>query len=161
MGAALSTAAIHFEPEAYQVTHGRPMGRHFAGHGFLSAFARHSSQDTVTGYVRDAKLGQSFCDFIKEFRPGSSPDFILASDPGRLRQVGCLFTPSPINTAQTWQRELHGAGSWSLCGVNHTLSSARAMDGLTSLLTAAVQPWDAIICTSTASRAVIETLFSR
>nr|WP_246742395.1 glycosyltransferase family 4 protein [Microvirga splendida] len=35
------------------------------------------------------------------------------------------------------------------------------MDGLTSLLTAAVQPWDAIICTSTASRAVIETLFAR
>nr|WP_246408190.1 glycosyltransferase family 4 protein [Microvirga lupini] len=35
------------------------------------------------------------------------------------------------------------------------------MDGLTSLLTAAVQPWDAIICTSTASRTVIETLFTR
>nr|WP_246718634.1 glycosyltransferase family 4 protein [Microvirga terrestris] len=35
------------------------------------------------------------------------------------------------------------------------------MDGLTGLLTAAVQPWDAIICTSTASRAVIETLFAR
>jgi alpha-maltose-1-phosphate synthase len=45
--------------------------------------------------------------------------------------------------------------------VNHTLSSARAMDGLTGLLTAPVQPWDAIICTSTASRAVIETLFAR
>jgi len=35
------------------------------------------------------------------------------------------------------------------------------MDGLTGLLTAAVQPWDAIICTSTASRAVIDTLFTR
>jgi len=35
------------------------------------------------------------------------------------------------------------------------------MDGLTSLLTAAVQPWDAVICTSTSSRAVIETLFGR
>ena len=37
--------------------------------------------------------------------------------------------------------------------MNHTLSSARAMDGLTGLLTAPVQPWDAIICTSKASRA--------
>ena len=155
------TAAIHFEPEAYQVTHGRPMGRHFAGHGFLSAFARHSSRETVTGYVRDAELGQSFSSFIKEFRPESSPDFILASDPGRLRQVGCLFTPSPINTAQAWQRELHGPRSWSLCGVNHTLSSARVMDGITEMLTAPVQPWDAIICTSNASREVIRTLFAR
>ncbi len=155
------TAAIHFETEAYDVTHGKPMGRHFAGHGFLSAFARHSSDNSPSGYVANAKLGGEFCSFIKKFRPESSPRYIAAAKAGALRQIGCLFTPSPINAAQTWQRELHGPRSWSLCGVNHTLSSARAMDGLTGLLTAAVQPWDAIICTSKASRAVIETLFAR
>jgi alpha-maltose-1-phosphate synthase len=155
------TAAIHFEAEAYQVTHGKPMGRHFAGYGFLSAFARYSSQDTVTGYVRDEKLGQSFCGFIREFRPESSPDFILASTLGGLRQAGCLFTPGPLNVAQAWQRELHGPKSWSLCGVNHTLSSARVMDGITEMLTAPIHPWDAIICTSTASREVIQKLLSR
>jgi glycosyltransferase involved in cell wall biosynthesis len=155
------TAAIHFETEAYDVSHGKPMGRHFAGHGFLSAFARHSSINDPVGYVSNSKLGGEFCSFIKSFRPESSPRYIMSAKAGALRQIGCLFTPSPINAAQTWQREFHGAGSWSLCGVNHTLSSARAMDGLTSLLTAAVQPWDAIICTSIASRSVIETLFSR
>jgi starch synthase len=155
------TAAIHFETEAYDVTHGKPMGRHFAGHGFLSAFARHSSDNSPTGYVANAKLGGEFCSFIKSFRPESSPRYIAAAKAGALRRVGCLFTPSPINVHQTWQRELHGPRSWSLCGVNHTLSSARAMDGLTGLLAAAVQPWDAIICTSTASRSVIETLFAR
>ena len=45
--------------------------------------------------------------------------------------------------------------------MNHTLSSARAMDGLTELLTAPIQPWDAVICTSMASREVIEKLFAR
>jgi len=155
------TAAIHFETEAYDVTHGKPMGRHFAGHGFLSAFARYSSENDPVGYVGNPKLGEGFCSFIKSFRPESSPRYIVTAKAGALRQVGCLFTPSPINAAQTWQREMHGPRSWSLCGVNHTLSSARAMDGLTGLLTAAVQPWDAIICTSTASRAVIETLFAR
>jgi glycosyltransferase involved in cell wall biosynthesis len=155
------TAAIHFETEAYDVTHGKPMGRHFAGHGFLSAFARYSSNDVPVGYVSKAKIGDDFCSFIRQFRPDSSPRVIPAAKAGALKHVGCLFTPSPINAAQTWQRELHGPNSWSLCGVNHTLSSARAMDGLTGLLTAAVQPWDAIICTSTASRAVIETLFAR
>ena len=147
------TAAIHFETEAYQVAHGKPMGRHFAGYGFLSAFARHASGQTVTGYVKNAKLGDEFCRFIKDFRPDSSPDYIVAAKAGALKGVGCLFTPSPINAAQAWQRELHGSRAWSLCGVNHTLSSARAMDGLTGLLTAPVQPWDAIICTSNASRA--------
>ncbi|MBD2748770.1 glycosyltransferase family 4 protein [Microvirga sp. BT688] len=137
------------------------MGRHFAGHGFLSAFARYSSESDPVGYVGNAKLGAGFCSFIKSFRPESSPRYIVAAKAGALRQVGCLFTPSPINAAQTWQREMHGPRSWSLCGVNHTLSSARAMDALTALLSAAVQPWDAIVCTSTASRAVIETLFPR
>ena len=155
------TAAIHFETEAYQVAHGKPMGRHFAGYGFLSAFARHASGQTVTGYVKNPKLGDEFCRFIKDFRPDSSPDYIVAAKAGALKGVGCLFTPSPINAAQAWQRELHGSRAWSLCGVNHTLSSARAMDGLTGLLTAPVQPWDAIVCTSNASRQVIETLFSR
>lgn len=155
------TAAIHFEAEAYQVTHGKPMGRHFAGHGFLSAFARHGSGDRLIGYVRNAKIGQEFCSFVKEFRPDSSPSFIVSARAAALRQVGCLFTPSPINAGQAWQRELHGARSWSLCGVNHTLSSARAMDGITDLLTAPVQPWDAVICTSRASREVIQKLFAR
>jgi hypothetical protein len=48
------TAAIHFEAEAYDVAHRKPMGRHFAGHGFLSAFARFSSVDDSGLYVRIA-----------------------------------------------------------------------------------------------------------
>jgi starch synthase len=155
------TAAIHFEAEAYQVNHGKPMGRHFAGYGFLCAFARHTSAEPITGYVRNGKLRQDFCSVIQEFRPGSSPDFIVPSKAAALKQVGCFFTPSPINASQAWQRELHGSRAWSLCGVNHTLSSARAMDGITDLLVAPIQPWDAIICTSNASRDVIRRLFAR
>ncbi len=134
------TAAIHFETEAYDVRHGKPMGRHFAGHGFLSAFALYSAHPDPVGYVGNAKAGNEFCSFVRSFRSESAPRYITTAKAGALRQVGCLFTPSPINASQTWQRELHGASSWSLCGVNHTFSSARAMDGLTSLLTAAVQP---------------------
>jgi starch synthase len=155
------SAAIHFESEAYHVTHGKPMGRHFAGHGFLSAFARHASSRRITGYVATPKLGQEFCSFIQKQHPHSQPDYIVSKDMARLKEVGCLYTPSPINASQAWTRELHGANAWSLCGVNHTLSSARIMDRITSLLTAPVQPWDAIICTSTASRDVIQRLFER
>ena len=36
------------------------------------------------------------------------------------------------------------------CGITHTTSSAGAMDALAGLITAPVQPWDALICTSTA-----------
>lgn len=43
-----------------------------------------------------------------------------------------------------------GHGAWSLCGITHTTSSAGAMDAIANLLTAPVQPWDAVICTSSA-----------
>src|SRR3712207_1662329 len=109
------------------------MGRHFAGHGFLSAFARHSTAETITGFTRNAKLGEDFCSFVRQWRPEASPRYITQSQVPAMKQVGCLFTPSPINASQAWQRELHGSRAWSLCGVNHTLSSAKAMDGITDL----------------------------
>src|SRR5215213_1704831 len=96
------------------------MGRHFAGHGFLSAFARYTSDNAPIGYVRNAKIGQDFCSLVRQLQPDSSPNYIVSAKAGALKEVGCLFTPSPINTAQAWQRELHGLRSWSLCGVNHT-----------------------------------------
>src|SRR3712207_1032778 len=116
------------------------MGRHFAGFGFLSAFARHAPPPAPIGYVRNAKVGQDFCTFIKNIQPDSNPRYIPTAKASALTQIGCLFTPSPINSAQAWQCELHGSRSWSLCGINHTLSSARAMDGITELLTAPIQP---------------------
>lgn len=137
------------------------MGRHFAGVGFLSAVARHSSAERITGYVRNGKLGQEFCSLIQEFSPGRPADFIVPSSIASLKQIGCLYTPSPINASQAWLREIHGPRSWSLCGVNHTLSSTKVMDGVTELLTAPIHPWDAIICTSRASRSVIERLLER
>ena len=79
------TAAIHFENEAYQVAHGKPMGRHFAGYGFLSAFAQYSSGETITGYVRNAKTGEDFCSFIKQFRPNSIPNYVVTAKVSALR----------------------------------------------------------------------------
>jgi len=137
------------------------MGRHFAGLGFLSAFAQHSSADRIVGFVRNAKLGQEFCDQINRLRPDRSSGFVTASNLPALKEIGCLYTPSPINASQAWARELSGSRSWSLCGVNHTLSSSRVMDAITELLAAPIQPWDAIICTSKASREVILKLMQR
>jgi alpha-maltose-1-phosphate synthase len=155
------SAAIHFELDAYQVNHGKPMGRHFAGLGFLSALARHSSAERLTGYVRTAKLGEEFAALVRDIQPGRTTESILTSQPSALSGIGCLYTPGPINATQAWQRELVGPRSWSLCGVNHTLSSARAMDAVTDMLVAPLQPWDAVVCTSRASQAAIRRLLER
>ena len=137
------------------------MGRHFAGHGFLSAFARHASAPQITGFVRNAASGRSFINFINDLNPSANPRIILQDKPLALSKTGCLFTPAPINATQAWTRELYGARSWSLCGVNHTLSSDRTMDSITDWLTLPIQSWDAVICTSTVSRDVIVRLLNR
>jgi glycosyltransferase involved in cell wall biosynthesis len=160
-GSGVANAAIHYESEAFDVGHAKPMGRHFAGFGFISAFARHAANLQITGLVRNAAAGQDFSRFIKGLNPAADPRVVLHEKPADLARVGCLFTPATINASQAWTRELHGARSWSLCGVNHTLSSDRTMDAVTEWLTLPIQPWDAVICTSTVSRNVIVKLLER
>jgi starch synthase len=157
----VASAVIHYESEAFDVGHAKPMGRHFAGFGFLSAFARHAANPQVAGFVRNAAAGQEFTRFIRDLNPSTDPRFVLQEQPSELAKIGCLFTPATINASQAWTRELHGARSWSLCGVNHTLSSHRTMDAVTEWLTLPIQPWDAVICTSTVSRNVIVKLLER
>ncbi len=137
------------------------MGRNYAGFGFLSAFSRHASAETVTGFVKNEAAGQQFKAEVARHAPSRKADFVTAQRMSGLRDVGCLFTPSIINASQVWERHLHGPRSWSITGVNHTLSSARVMDALTSFPTLPFQPWDALICTSTASRDVVTRLLQR
>jgi len=71
-----------------------------------------------------------------------------------LAEAGIDYYPGPGIGEQAWHRAVTGGAQghagWSLCGVTHTTSSAGAMDAITALLTAPVQPWDALICTGQA-----------
>jgi glycosyltransferase involved in cell wall biosynthesis len=65
-----------------------------------------------------------------------------------LAQVGLVYFPGPGIGKYAFHRAAFGHGAWSICGITHTTSSTGAMDALVELLTAPVQPWDAVICTS-------------
>ena len=69
---------------------------------------------------------------------------------GALSQAGVVYYPGPGIGEHAFHRAAFGHGAWSLCGITHTTSSAGAMDALADVLVAPVQPWDAVICTSTA-----------
>jgi glycosyltransferase involved in cell wall biosynthesis len=57
-------------------------------------------------------------------------------------------------------RNRDGPGAYSLFGVTHTLSSLGAMDSIGDLAGAPFQPWDALVCTSTAAVTLVRTLMS-
>ncbi|HZW21312.1 glycosyltransferase family 4 protein, partial [Noviherbaspirillum sp.] len=61
-----------------------------------------------------------------------------------------VYFPGPGLREHANHRAFFGHGAWSLCGITHTTSSAGAMDSLAELITAPVQQWDAVICTSSA-----------
>jgi glycosyltransferase involved in cell wall biosynthesis len=76
---------------------------------------------------------------------------------GRIAEVGCLFTPQPDVAQLAWMRRFAGARRYSLCGLTHTTASHGLQAMLADLLLAPVEPWDALICTSSAVQASIET----
>lgn len=124
------------------------MGRNAAGESFLRGFFRHHSQSELWLYAQTEAHIQ---DFTGAARLAGRHEFVRAVDKHNLRsleQVGLLYYPGPDFAELAWQRALFRDTAWSLCGITHTTASAGAMDAITEILTAPVQPWDALICTS-------------
>ena len=73
---------------------------------------------------------------------------------------GGLFLPDPsIGRWALWRQPV-GASTFSLIGQIHTLSTPAALAHLQDLVSEPVQPWDALICSSTAGRSVVEVVLN-
>ena len=152
-------AVLFHHPDAIGTSRPRLMGRHAAGEGFLKAFVRHSGVDGFHGLGFEPS---HFDDFQRRIgavddrnRPchwagladmaGAGPSTLMLSDP--------LLAPF------AWRRRGTGNRGYSLCGLNHTIASEKVMDGFGDLMTAPLQPWDALICTSRPVKAAITRIF--
>lgn len=155
------TAAIYFHPEAYSVRSDRVMGRHSAGDSFLRALFHHGAAEELWAYVAQpahgAEWSRAAIDAGWKGRAGSFGQDRL----GTLSRLGALFVPGPGLAEHARKRSLWSHEAWSLVGVTHTLSSARAMDSITELVSAPIMPWDALICTSRVAQSVVADLFAR
>ena len=81
-------------------------------------------------------------------------------DPQPYAQIGGLFIPDPsIGRWARWRQSL-GAHSFSLIGQIHTLSTNAVLAHLEALASEPIQPWDALICTSSAGKAVVERVLA-
>lgn len=130
------------------------MGRNAAGQSFLRGSLTHSRADGVWVHVQKPSHAEGFREAVARFRPGAT---VAVVEPARLRRLATprlLFRPDPGLPEAAFPRVQWGGeaghGASSLCGVTHTTASARAMDAITGVLTAPVQPWDALICTGAA-----------
>ena len=150
--------ALYFHPEAYTTTGPKLMGRNAAGESFLKGYLRYGSSTQVVAQIVQPSHRQPLQDAVTAYAPQKSVVTFGSQDLGALKHHGVSYYPGPGIGEHAWHRSFYGHGQWSLCGITHTTSSAAAMDSLSDLLTAPVQPWDAVICTSQAVKRNVETV---
>lgn len=155
----MSSAGIFFHPEAYTTSGPKLMGRNAAGESFISGFFKYSSlTETFFTQVVEPSHAEHFEKLAKAFGRKEQVKAFSKLSLGLAEQAEVVYHPGPGIGEHAYQRRLFGDDKWSLCGITHTTSSAGAMDSITSLLTAPVQPWDGLICTSTAVRHNVQTV---
>lgn len=159
-GAAAPHAAIFFHPEAYSTDMPRLMGRNAAGESFLKGYLAHAGAAEFWACAEAPGHADAFRAQVAAAGRREPVTVLDRAATGRLAQAGTLFYPGPDLGGMAARRALFGDTAWSLSGITHTTSSARAMDAITGLLSGHVQPWDALVCTSRAVRANVEHLLA-
>jgi len=134
------------------------MGRNAAGESFLRGFISYSRATEFWAQVELPAHAQHFAKTVQALGRKEPVQALDRNSLAALAQAGLLYYPGPGIAEHAWQRAAFGHGAWSLCGITHTTSSAGAMDALADLITAPVQPWDALICTSSAVKDMLTRL---
>ena len=144
------SAAIYYHPEAYSTSGPKLMGRNAAGESFLRGYLAYARTNEFWIQVEMPAHVQHFAAAARAQGRSQQINAVDSTSLAALARAGTVYYPGPGIGLHAWHRAAHGHGSWSLCGITHTTSSAAAMDSITELLISPVQPWDALICTSTA-----------
>ncbi|MDF1792502.1 MAG: glycosyltransferase family 4 protein [Thalassobaculaceae bacterium] len=160
---AATNAAILFEPASYDTARKDELlkGRHVAGASFLDGFVRYADVDEFVAITFTPQVADVFrkkIDTVQEMfgvaprRPGRS---MTLDQTAAIAAMGTFYCPDPTLPRFSWDRRFVGQRAYSFCGITHTVSSKGVMQSLADYLTAPLQSWDALICTSTAVRDVV------
>lgn len=154
------TAAIYFHPEAYTTSGPKLMGRNAAGESFLRGYLTHSKATSFWAQLASPSHQSAFVEAVRACGRSEPVRVVNRTGLAALTQAGTVYHPGPGIGEPALHRAAFGHGAWSLCGITHTTSSAGAMDAIAEWLTAPVQSWDAVICTSTAVKGHVEQLLN-
>jgi starch synthase len=153
------TPCIFYHPEAYTTSGPKLMGRNAAGESFLRGYLSHTRASEFWVQVQALDHAQHFASAVTQAGRTESVKVVDRANLAALSGAGTVYYPGPGIGEHAFHRAAAGGtGAWSLCGITHTTASAGAMDAIVGLLTAPVQPWDAVICTSTAVKNNVERL---
>lgn len=144
----MRSAALYYKTEAFSSNLDKLMGRNVAGSTFLDALLEYGELEDLGLFVDDNGSLQSANKLREKVSRNTRISSLKPSNFQDLEKFGSVFIPGPDIGRFSSRRSFFGHSKWSTIGITHTTSSIRVMDGIGELLTAPVQPWDAVICTS-------------
>ncbi len=154
----MQSAAIYFHPNGFDTTTGRLLGRHSAGESFLRGFLRYADVERFDFWDASGKGWQSLEPLVRRIAEPRLPmRWIGATDRPQLADPGVLSLPGPQINIEAWHRRQAGSRTYAICGLTHTTATALVMSTVADLLIAPTEDYDALICTSSAVRASVET----
>ncbi len=154
----MQNAAIFLHPDAFDTTTGRLMGRHAAGESFLRGYLRHAEVERYDFWNVSGAPRQKLEAMVAGIGATRHPvRWIDRHDRAALNDPGVLNLPGPSLNQETWLRRPVGARAYASCAITHTTATPRIMDAIAGLLIDPVEDYDALICTSSAVRAAVET----
>jgi len=132
------------------------VGRLVAGREFLDAYLTYGDWEELTAIVYNQASAESLSRLHEKHpsrraRPlrlvpmADFPGCLFPSPPARV-----LYTPCPPDPGFAWARYHAAPGAFALSGVTHTLCTAGAARILAEMVTAPYEPYDTLVCTSTA-----------
>lgn len=153
------SAALHFndrKPVGNQIA-----GIHVAVDGITEAFLRYASQQKFYCVAPDEKMFEAFQAYAERAgRRAADCEFLQETDVARFAEIGCLLKPEPFISSYAWARRQFDQKAYSICGLSHTMSTAKAMETVGNCVVNPMQSWDAIICPSVAIQNAIRALWA-
>lgn len=151
-------AALFLPADAYDTENHQVIGRRIAGRLLVQGVVRYLMPEETLHLVAPGATGSSpLAGLITSVLPkGASVQLHPAPSRALAEKVGVMYRPDPAITSWAALRAGGPSSDCSLVGVIHTLCSEAVLRSLSALVTADLHPWDALVCTSTAGRAVVE-----
>ena len=151
-------ASLLLPSDAFDTYSLQMMGRRVAGSSFaqgLAASLKPGDQLNIFTGSRDAQPALRTL-LQPVLATGAQVQLHPDLDPTLISRSGCIHVPDPGLHHWSWLRADGAANRFSLTGVTHTLCSHRVMQGLEQLVTAPLEPWDALVCTSRSALQVVQ-----
>jgi glycosyltransferase involved in cell wall biosynthesis len=157
-----ANAAFVYAGGNYSTAQHKLMGRMSASENFLKGFARHGGVDRFYCYAMRQQDLEDFTRRVQEIAGTDKPvTLVPALDLSAVGEPGCLYRPGPNIGYFAWQRRVADQRRFSICGVTHTTAEHVVMDGVAEAVAGPTQAWDALVCTSTQVRSMVERLIDQ